>query len=434
MNLRIAVRSLLRSRWRSVLTAGGIATAVALIVWTTAMMDAFMDQMIDSVTDTELGDAQITTRGYAEDKSIFMALSLDDAKLDSVRKIEGVRGASPRVVTYGLIGGDEQSETARVLGVDPAGEKAISSVPERVIHGAWLDQEPPADYDDADERIARQVVLGRGLAKQLGVGVGDELAVFLQAATGMPSDDKLVVVGLVASGSSALDRIGAWMHLADVQMLTALEGRAHEVVLSTERGVDLERVVADVRAIVSVIPEPDDEDAKAQLPLVRKWDEIVPELAQLVQMSESSSWIFFIVIYFVAALGVLNTQRMAALERQREFGILLAIGTTPRRLASQVLTESVLLTAAGSVLGGILGALATLYHQRVGMDLTSYGSEGGEGLSYMGVTFERLYFHFQMSDLILPFVLMLGVGILCGLWPAIKSARLDMPRAISGRT
>ncbi len=168
---------------------------------------------------------------------------------------------------------------------------------------------------------------------------------------------------------------------------------------------------------------------------VRAWYDIVPELDQLIKISENSMWIFYIIIYFLAGLGLLNTQRMTALERRREFGVLLAIGTTPRRLAGQVIAESVMLTIIGAVVGTTLGMLASWYHQEAGLDFAAMsGDDDARPITYMGMEFSRFYFRLDPGATVLPVGVVVVVGLLCGLWPAISSARLDMPRAISGRT
>ncbi len=167
---------------------------------------------------------------------------------------------------------------------------------------------------------------------------------------------------------------------------------------------------------------------------VRAWHDIVPELKQLIELSANSMWVLYLVVYFVAALGILNTQRMNALERRREFGVLLAIGTTPGRLARQVVAESVLVCAAGGVLGVLLGTAASAWHAYNGLDWRAF-APGAEGeFTYMGVTFDVMYFQLNPFDIVAPAAIILVVGFLCGLWPAISSARLHVARAIAGRT
>jgi ABC-type lipoprotein release transport system permease subunit len=421
VNLPIAARNLLRNRWRSGLTGGAVAVAVALIVWFVHMAAAMYGAMIASATDAEIGDAQIATAARIEDRSLYHAMKIADAQLDAIRRVEGVQGAAPRVEAFGLVGHERQSTVARVVGVDAALEPGITSIPGKVTLGAWLSDTPEAPP------APREVVLGKTLAEHLEVTVGDELVIFTTAANGALGNDALKIVGIAATGNSNLDRMAVWMHIADVQWLTALEGKAHEIILAAEPGADMEAIKTDVAAVLGG-------EGPDKL-MVRAWYDIVPELAQMVEVSESSMWIFYIIIYLLAGLGLLNTQRMTALERRREFGVLLAIGTRPGRLRNQVIAETVMLTTMGAAVGTTIGMLISWYHQVFGLDFSASSPDGeAKPLEYMGVTFERFYFHLDPGSVVLPVLLIVFVGLLCGLWPAIQSGRLDITRAISGRT
>ena len=425
--IRIALRSLFRNRWRTVLTVGGIAVAVALLIWAQHMANAMMDTMVDAVTRIEMGDAQVTTKAFTKEQNLYNAFELEPEQLEAIRNVPGVEGAAPRVQVFGLVGNEAHSQIARILGVDRDAEPQVSLAPSKVIEGTWLTAEPE-DYP-----APREVVLGKTLAEQLKTSVGNELVVFLQGADGSLGDDKLRVMGIATTGSSALDRAAVWMHLGDVQELTVLEGRAHQVVLTVERGRDLAQVVDAVRGVLPApakVPEGEEDDGTGTL-VTRTWKEIVPELHQMVEVTRSSMWIYYIIIYLICGLGILNTQRMSALERRREFGVLLAVGTTPGRMVRQVLTESVLLTTAGAIAGGIIGTALSWYHQENGLDLTM--GKGVGGMSWMGVNFDLFYFQLSTVDVLEPVLAILFVGLLCGLWPALKSALLDIPRAISGR-
>ncbi|GAJ01540.1 unnamed protein product, partial [marine sediment metagenome] len=87
--------------------------------------------------------------------------------------------------------------------------------------------------------------------------------------------------------------------------------------------------------------------------VVLDWMELMPGLIQAIQMDLVSAFIFYIILIVVVAFSILNTFLMAVFERTREFGVLLAIGTTPRRLTKLLLTESVSMTMVGIVIGGI---------------------------------------------------------------------------------
>ena len=89
--------------------------------------------------------------------------------------------------------------------------------------------------------------------------------------------------------------------------------------------------------------------------LVQPWQEILPSIYQMLTISRSSNWITYLLIYLVAAIGLVNTQRMSALERKREFGVLMAIGMRPRKMFRMILTESLVLGTLGGLIGTALG-------------------------------------------------------------------------------
>ena len=323
MSLSLATRNIMRNRWRSGLTALGIAVSVAICIWFAHMMNAMLDEMVDSMTGSEIGDVQMTSEAYVEESNLFNAMTLSSAKLDKVRALPEVDALSARLQAFGLIGDEKNSQVARILGVFPADELGVSKLDASLQEGSWLSDAPQVWPEPAE------VVLGKLLAKQLQVKAGDTLAIFTNGADGSLGNDKLVVKGIVSTGTSALDRMGVWMHIARSQELAALEGRVHTVVVKGARGTELEALARAVRGVAG------------EGVATRTWREVMPALDATIEVSKGSMGIIYFIIFLIAALGILNTQRMSALERRREFGVLIALGTTPMRLARQVMTETV---------------------------------------------------------------------------------------------
>jgi ABC-type lipoprotein release transport system permease subunit len=130
--------------------------------------------------------------------------------------------------------------------------------------------------------------------------------------------------------------------------------------------------------------------AEAEL-AVLSWQEMTPTLDQMIQLVRNSYWFMYLLIYLVAAVGILNTQRMSAMERRREFGVMMAIGMRPRRLFRTLLVETAVLGLAGAAIGALLGGALTWYHATAGFNLGMFSN--GETFTYMGVTMsERLRF------------------------------------------
>jgi ABC-type lipoprotein release transport system permease subunit len=279
------------------------------------------------------------------------------------------------------------------------------------------------------------VVLGQALARQLRVAPGDELVVFLEAADGSLGNDLLQVTGVVRTGNMELDRLGAYLHLADAQEITALEGEIHEVMLRTA-DLDAARAVAESVAVaigarVGAPAEGEPVDPAALV--VRPWQEIVPWLNEMIVLFERSYAFMYLLIYLVAAIGILNTARMSALERRREFAVMLAIGMRPLRMFRTVVVETVVLGLVGAVIGATLGFFLNWYYATAGFDMSVFTDQAA--FSFMGAAFsERIYFVLTPVSVLQPVLVMLAVAALSGLWPAFRAARIVPAPTIAGRT
>jgi ABC-type lipoprotein release transport system permease subunit len=425
MILKLAARNLLRNTWRSGLTAGGIAVAVGLLIWSNAFIEGYMADMIEGATAVELGQVQVHRSDYADQQAIYKSFEPEPEMMESVRSVDGLEAVAPRVEFFGLAGTERKSQTTRILGVEVGAEKDVSLLDDAIEKGRWLE---PSEQ-------GREVVLGQSLARQIGVDVGDELVVIAQAQDGSLGNDLLDVVGIVKTQNNMIDRQTAIVPLKEAQFLGALGGDVHELAIRTKQPDQAEAVADAVRQRLAdrrIEAIGDDGEPKEVGYTVRAWQDLVPEMHQMIQVSRSSIWIYYIIIYFIAALGILNTQRMSALERRREFGVIQAIGMSPGRLFGVVMLETVLLSMFGALLGVLAGGGLSIYHAAYGFDMGIFASH--DTFSMLGVGMSaHVYFIVTLEGVLQPVLALLPVAILCGLWPALTSANLDPASAIAGR-
>jgi ABC-type lipoprotein release transport system permease subunit len=427
--VKLALRNLLRNRWRSALTLAAVAVAVGLMVWTLGMYDGWMDEMVRGTTSVETGQIQVHTAEYVETPRVYHGFSADSALLGRVASVPGVTAVSPRVKAFGLVGNEDRSQVARILGVIPGAEGEATPIRDAIVAGRWLAPAP------APPGEPRELVLGQSLARQLRVSPGDELVVFLEAADGSLGNELLRVTGIVRTGNTELDRLAAYLHLSDAQYLTALGDQVHELMLRTA-DLDAARAIAESVAVAlgARLGAPADGQTVApQTLVVQPWQEIVPWLNQMILLFRRSYAFLYLLIYLVAAVGILNTARMSALERRREFGVMLAIGMRPLRMFRTIVVETVTLGAVGAVLGAALGFLLSWHYATAGFDMSVFTDRAA--FSYMGVAFsERIYFVVTPRTVLQPIAVMLGVAALSGLWPAFRAARIVPAPTIAGRT
>ena len=431
--LKLGLRNLLRNRWRSALTLAAVAVAVGVMVWTLGFYEGWIQQLIRGATAVKTTQVQIHTAGYIEAPRVYRSFEITDDRLRRVLNIQGVEAISPRVELAGLIGNEERSQVAQFIGVRPENEAAATPVTEGIVKGRWLSPDPPA-YPSP-----REIVLGDGVAKQLRVDVGAELVVFLEAADGSLGNELLEVVGIVRTQNTEIDQMTGYLHIEDAQYLAALGGEVHEVAIKAgdlNRAGELADTVAAVLGVLDRAPEEGAVEAGAvdgDALVVRPWQEIIPSMAQMIVLFRQSYGFMYLLIYLVAAVGIINTQRMSAMERKREFGVMMAIGMRPARMFRTIVVETLVLGVVGAAIGALGGSLLTWYHATAGFDMSVFTDQ--TTFSMMGVAFdEKIYFELYPGAVIQPILVMLFVAALSGLWPGIKSARIDPAPTIAGRT
>ena len=413
---RLSMRNLVRNRVRTGLSVGGIAVAAIMLIFNLGFIGGFYDMMIRGSTEVEIGHVQVQHRDYVERPSTLDYLEWDSELSEALTGAREVRAVAPRVRLFGLVGHEERSQVGRIVGVDPSAERSVTVIADGVREGRWLSEEIEAGG-------VAEAVIGRGLARSLGVGVGDELVVIAEGADGSMGDALLEIVGIVQTGSPVWDRSGVLLHLEEAQYIAAMEGAVHEVVIALR---DPGRSIPVARELQARV------DAAGREHLaVRPWEEVNTGLYEMLNLGNQSNYIIFLVIAFIVALGVLNALRMSARERSREFGVMLAMGMARRKLFSMVMIEGAVLGVAGAVVGGIVGGLMTWYFAVYGLNMGAF-LEGDT--TYMGISFsEEIYFVLTAGSVLGTTIGLVMVTMLCALWPAVWSIRLNPRDAITGR-
>ena len=398
MLLTIAWRNLWRQKRRSLVTSLALALGVALSMASICFQDGFYNVMNRVMVQQRLGHVQIHHEDYPGRRAMHDTLNGATERLQALQALEGVGQVTGRLRGQVLIGGARKSEGGEVLGIIPTLEEAFTGVSGMVSEGRFLGVE-----------AAREIVLGGGLADTIDVEVGDEIVLLTQSADGSMGNDLYTLVGLVTTGSMAIDRYGGYLHLEDLQDLLVLEDSLHEITLTTASGDG-----ADAGVLATLLKERVDGDS-----LVRTWQEVDPQVAEMMKMQSIAAGIILFFVLGAAGFVVLNTMMMAVFERTRELGVLMALGMRPRRIVGLVLTEAVVLSFLSLAIGLTLGGLLDWY-------LVTKGIRMMEGnLDFMGV---RMPGTIKGAVEWSAVVMTIGAGVLfsvmAAVWPSWRASRL----------
>ena len=409
LDLSMAWRNIWRNSRRSVLTVLAIAFACLLLVFMLSFQFGGYETLINSSVTIHTGHLQVQAKGYQENPDIRKVIARPEQIITSLRNIQAVQAVSPRCQTFALASSQDRTLGTMVVGIDPGLEAEVSSLKDLIREGTYLREPNP------DDQLAGALV-GRLLAQNLQVAPGDEITLLGQGRDGSIAATVLQVHGIFASGMEDFDRQTLHIPLSTFQEVFFMDTAVHSVVVLADE-------LGSVHSIESSLEKSFPEDSSL---VALSWDELQPGLKQAITLDLVSGGIFYIILVLVVAFSILNTFLMTILERTREFGLMMAMGTKPGRLIRLVLVESMSMTFIGVMVGIGAGCLVTLYFQAQGI----YLGAAHELLEQFGIS-GRIHPRLSLLSVTLGPGLVLGITFLSALYPALKVRKLSPVQALN---
>jgi putative ABC transport system permease protein len=405
---KMAWRNIWRNPRRTVLTICAIAFAGVLLVFMLSFQFGSYETMINTSVKISTGHLQVQADKYLEKKSIRFVIPDPDKITAILDQIPEVAAYTLRGQAFSLISSKDRTYGAVVTGIDPKQEAKVSRIKLLMRQGSFL-REPDVN----------QAVVGRLLAKNLHVAPGDELTVLGQGRDGSIAATVVRVKGIFSSGIDEFDRASLQIPLSTFQEVYSMGDAVHEVVIIAKSLSDVSAIKTRIQAALSGL--------NSRKPLIAlDWQELMPGLRQAIEMDLVSGLIFYGLLIIVVAFSILNTFLMAIFERTREFGVMMAIGTTPRRLTKVLLIESMTMTLVGIIAGILIGIGVTYYFQIHGIDF----SGGSELLSQFGIT-GRMYPKLSILSVSIGPFMVLFFTFFAALYPALRVRRLRPVEAMT---
>jgi len=395
-----AWRSLWRNRRRTLITLAAIALSIMLVQAFHNLAVGSYAQMIDSGVRAGSGHLAIYRHGYLDSREEQLSFAPGDLPA-RIAALEGVGAVLPRLYLPALAQSSRDSRGILLIGVEPQAEQQVNPFLKALAAGAML--------RDAGSRDA---IIGKRLLDDLQLAPGRKLVVTAQHRDGTLHSELLRVRGVVTTGMSDIDGSLLMVGIDRAARLAGLPGEVHELAVILERADDERRVAPLLQDLTASRPDIS----------VVSWGEAMPNLANAIKLDYASQKFIFAIILLIVTIGVVNTLLMSVMERLREFGVVLALGSSPGRLRRLVLLEALLLGIISAIVGCLLGALATWYLVEVGIDLQTFIPET---LEFGGVVFDpvlRAAWDLVWMARITLFIV--AMTVLAALYPAIKAGRI----------
>jgi len=407
---KIALRNVLRNKRRTILT--GLTTMFGIFFF--IFMDSIMSGMdrgsIQNQINYSDSSLKIQTRAYYEEERAlpleFGITNYDETKafLEKQKFVEGVTRRSRFIAQASVY---EDSFKAIGVVVDPQTDDHVFRIKTIVAEGTYFTGDGKG-----------QVLIGKQMALDLGVGVGDSLVVASRTKYGAQNAVDLDVVGILNSSDPQLNGSTVLITYAEANDFLDLESLITEMDLRVQwdKGMPLSKYLKRIDGIR------DSFKAKYQGFSLLTFRELGAALVALVQQKMAAGYIFLFFMLLIAAVGIFNSVLMSVYERIREIGVLKALGFQPKEITRIFMLEGLFIGVVGSLMGLILGALINIYLVNVGYNVAAM-TKGVDttGFPMWGI----IYGQWNPVTFVWVFVFGVAVAVLAARIPAKKAAKMS---------
>lgn len=345
----LALRNILRQRARSAATLTAIAIGVAGLILAGGFVHDIFFQLGEAVIHSQTGHIQVTRQGYADGKNRAPEKYLIDGPDSLKERIQktspGIEQTMARLGFRGVLNNGRRDLGIIGEGVEPEGEASIGTYL-RFVEGRALKN---TDEDG--------IVVGDGVAKSLGLKVGDRVTLVMTLAQGAVNTLDFELLGVFQSFSRDFDARAVRIPLQAAKVLMDTPS-AHVMVVMLKDTEDTPKVAKSLTQ----------ELAKDGF-TVTTWKELSDFYEKTVELYDRQFGVLRLIILIMVLLSVVNSVNMALFERTREFGTMLALGDQSGNIFKLIMMESVFLGTLGAIAGMALGSLTALAISAVGIPM-----------------------------------------------------------------
>ncbi len=393
--LKLALRNILRSKIRTILTFLILSFGVGLYILLACLMAGFDAATSQNVIDFETGHYKLRSQTFDEDTPYEQEnfLSPAPAIVDKVSKLDFVTGVAPRVQFLAELDNGLDTTPIVAVGIGPTDNQVFTL--ENFIPQGRL--EPGG------------ILVGQSLAADMGVGLGDLVYLTFRDAPGMFTSIEMMITGLVNSLNPQVNKTMAFINLDEAQSYLRTD-KISEIAIKTD---DFTKVAEYAPQLQAVVPETE----------VYSWQRLTADWNAMMTMKRKFQNILLLMIMVIGIVGIVNTMLMSVYEKKREIGTMKALGFTDREVSTLFLVEGSLIGVMGGLLGLVLGTLFNSYFYFVGYDMSSFSGEQGTdfGMPVMGVVKSVWLVSAYVYSMIFAFM----AATLASYYPAKKVTKME---------
>lgn len=379
----LATKNLSRRRTRTLLTLIGVAIAIAVLYSLLSFNIGYERQLSGEMSSFGISLLAVPKGCPYEAASMIMhggviPKYLNESNLQTIKQTNGVAIATPILLQQFSVNGTSHV----VYGIESQEMQKIK--PWWKVEGRF--------FNDDEKNV---MVIGHGLAEKMGATIGDSMPIG-------PKKEMFSIVGILDQTGGQDDEFH-YLPISEAQRVFKKEGEINTIAV----------LVTDPKNVASI----SDEIEKIPDTQVVTMSQISGTIMNLVGSARTLLYSLMAVAIVISAFGIMNTLLMSVHERTREFGMMKAIGASGGDIGIMVLIETIIVTS----LGGMLGIYASFV-----------GSGMIEKFVRTSVPYAPSGSLITIDPILIGQCLLFSVilGLICGLYPAIRSSRLSPMEAI----
>jgi putative ABC transport system permease protein len=395
-----ALRNVTRQRRRTGFVVGAVGVGVAALILTGAFIEWIFWATREGTIQTGLGHIQVVRPGFHEQGTAALErylLPQVSPLLKALEQAPEVRTVAPRLSFSGLVSRGDVTLSFVAEGVDPERERETRNV-SIVLEG-----------EDLSTTAADGIILGKGLAANLGVRLGERVVLLVQTAGGGVSGAEATVRGLFTTISKAHDDSALRVPLEFARGLVRMQG-AHRWVV----------VLHDTSRTASVLDALGGQHARAGFEFV-PWYELADFYNKTVVLLSRQMRVVELIIASIIVLVISNSMMSGVIERTGEIGTAMALGTRRRGILAQFVAEGLLLGVLGGAVGALIGILLAAIVSAVGIPMPPPPGQSEAFSAKMIVTAPLVGSALAIA---------VATAVLASLYPSWKAARMPIVDAL----
>ncbi|ASM97186.1 lipoprotein-releasing ABC transporter permease subunit LolE [Vibrio vulnificus] len=382
----------------------GIAVGVAVIIIGLSAMNGFERELQSRVLSV-IPHAELEgVRAPVENWQSVMAQAVANPK---------VVAAAPYVKFTGLVERGNKLKAVEVRGVEPDFEQAVSTMSQFIDQQAWSQFLPGQN----------QVIVGRGVANELGVDVGDYVTLLIpqtgeSTQVQAPKRVRVKVAGMLTLNGQ-IDHNLVLLPMADAQQYNHLGDGVTGIALKTNDVLNAQAIVREVGRQIDVYV------------YLRSWQQQFGFLYRDIQLVRTIMYLVMVLVIGVACFNIVSTLMMAVKDRASEIAILRTMGAGDGLIKRIFVWQGVFSGVFGSVLGSVVGVL-------VALNLTTLIKGLERVIGHQFLSGDIYFVDFLPSQLRLDDVLLVSgtaivLSIVATWYPAARAAKLKPAAVLSSK-